>query len=140
MTAVSKKNGKTRHLSSNAVLQATSFLSGNNAAFIEALYEQFLSDPASVDGTWRTFFQALEDGRPVELPALHDSAAAPAKIAPAATLTGADAQASIRAIQLVRAYRVTGHREATLDPLKLSKAKPLPQLQNVILWLLRSRP
>ncbi len=131
MTAVSKKNGKTRPLSSNAVLEATSFLSGNNAAFIEALYKQFLSDPASVDGTWRTFFQALEDGRPVQLPVLQrGSGAAPAKVAPAATLTGVDAQASIRAIQLVRAYRVTGHREAGLDPLKLSKPKPLPQLQT----------
>jgi 2-oxoglutarate dehydrogenase E1 component len=131
MTAVSKKNGKTRPLSSNAVLEATSFLSGNNAAFIEALYEQFLNDPASVDGTWRTFFQALEDGRPVQLPVLQrGSGATPAQIAPAATLAGADAQASIRAIQLVRAYRVTGHREADLDPLKLSKPKPLPQLQT----------
>ncbi len=41
----------------------------------------------------------------------------------------ADAQASVRAVQLVRAYRVIGHREADLDPLKLAPAKPLPQLQ-----------
>ncbi len=131
MTAVSKKNGRTPTLSSNAVLTATSFLSGSNAHFIESLYEQFLQDPASVDGTWRTFFQALEDGRPVELPPqMRRESAEKSTTAPIAAAGGADAQASIRAIQLVRAYRVTGHREADLDPLKLSKPKPLPQLRT----------
>jgi 2-oxoglutarate dehydrogenase E1 component len=128
MTAISSKNGKTRERSSNAVLEATSFLSGNNAAFIEPLYEQFRADPASVDGTWRAFFEALQEGRQVELPGIPARNGAETRIAPAAR-TGADAQASIRAVQLVRAYRQLGHREADLDPLKLSTPKPLPQLQ-----------
>jgi 2-oxoglutarate dehydrogenase E1 component len=38
------------------------------------------------------------------------------------------AQDSIRAIQFVRAYRVIGHFEADLDPLKLSPKVPHPQL------------
>src|SRR5579872_7491708 len=103
MTAISNKNGKTRERSSNAVLEATSFLSGNNAAFIEALYEQFRSDPASVDGTWRAFFEALQEGRPVELPDLPARNGVETRI-PSIPRTGADAQASIRAVQLVRAY------------------------------------
>ena len=37
----------------NAVLDATSFLFGTNAQFIEGLYAQYLADHASVDGTWR---------------------------------------------------------------------------------------
>ncbi len=128
MTAISSKNGKTRERSSNAVLEATSFLSGSNAAFIEALYEQFRVDPASVDGTWRAFFEALQEGRQVELPGVPARNGVETRIAPTAR-AGADAQASIRAVQLVRAYRQLGHREADLDPLKLSTPKPLPQLQ-----------
>ena len=113
MTVQSKKNGKTRPFSSNAVLEATSFLSGNNAAFIEGLYEQYLADPNSVDGTWRGFFQALNDGQPVELPSLAwRSPAAEGRLVPGGVATEADAQFSIRAIQLVRSYRVIGHREA----------------------------
>jgi 2-oxoglutarate dehydrogenase E1 component len=38
------------------------------------------------------------------------------------------AKESIRAIQLVRAYRVIGHLAADLDPLKLTRKQPLPQL------------
>src|SRR5262249_35296524 len=40
----------------------------------------------------------------------------------------AAAQESIRAIQLVRAYRVMGHLEADLDPLQISRGQPHPQL------------
>jgi 2-oxoglutarate dehydrogenase E1 component len=130
MTALSKKNGKTRQHSSNAVLEATSFLGGNSASFMEALYGQFLADPASVDGTWRTVFEALEDGRPVQLPAAALRRAPEIRTAAVVQPGESDAQASIRAVQLVRAYRVIGHREADLDPLKLTPPKPLPQLQT----------
>ena len=35
---------------------------------------------------------------------------------------------SIRALQLIRAYRVRGHLEADLDPLGLEKRGPYPEL------------
>src|SRR5437868_5138223 len=128
MTALSKRNGKNRSPTSNAVLEATSFLSGSNAGFIEALYERYLSDPTSVDGTWRAFFEALHDGKPIALPRLPGGA--PETRAPSREAAAeGDAQHSIRAVQLIRAYRVIGHREANLDPLKLNPPKPLPQLQ-----------
>ncbi len=47
--------------SANQILEATSFLFGANAPFIEALYAQYLNDASSVDGTWRAFFDALGD-------------------------------------------------------------------------------
>ena len=59
MTAESKQNRTPKGTSPNEVLDATSFLFGTNAAFIEGLYAQYLSDPTSVDGTWRAFFEAL---------------------------------------------------------------------------------
>ena len=61
MTAESKENRTPKGTSPNEVLDATSFLFGTNAAFIEGLYAQYLSDPNSVDGTWRAFFEALGD-------------------------------------------------------------------------------
>ena len=45
----------------NAALQATSFLYGGNAAYIEDLYERFRKDPASVDAELSDFFAALKD-------------------------------------------------------------------------------
>src|SRR3954469_19463124 len=44
---------------SNDILDATSFLSGTNAAFLEALYAQYLADPNSVDPGWRDYFADL---------------------------------------------------------------------------------
>ena len=144
---------------SNEILDATSFLSGTNAAFIEGLYAQYLADPNSVDPSWRSYFADLgeqglnatqlgrgpawqRDRKPAtpkdELTqALSGEAVAPkpapSKAAPqaGAAQPGADrasAQDSIHAIQLVRAYRVIGHLEADLDPLKISPRVPHQQL------------
>ena len=43
-------------------LLASTPLSGGNAPYVEALYEQFLADPQSVDAHWREFFRKLRDG------------------------------------------------------------------------------
>jgi 2-oxoglutarate dehydrogenase E1 component len=157
MTAESKSPEKS---SANAVLEATSFLFGTNAGFIEGLYAQYLSDPNSVDGAWRAFFEALgeqslspaqlgrgpswrrdaklalADGDLVQALTGEQPPSKPAKkpaveAAPesAADSVRASAQAALRAMQLVRAYRILGHLEADLDPLGLETKKPLPQLQ-----------
>src|SRR5215469_15197652 len=44
---------------SNDIFDATSFLSGTNAAFLEALYDQYLANPASVDPEWQAYFAGL---------------------------------------------------------------------------------
>jgi 2-oxoglutarate dehydrogenase E1 component len=140
---------------SNDIFEATSFLSGTNAQFLEALYAQYLANPASVDPEWQTYFSSLgEQGlTPTQLgrgPAWRRDQkvsrpkddltsalageppvkASPAKGALPATAENARAvaQDSIRAVQMVRAYRTIGHLEADLDPLKLSSRPPLPQL------------
>ncbi len=46
---------------SNAALEATSFLYGANAPFIEELYEKYLANPDSVDADWQEFFESLAD-------------------------------------------------------------------------------
>jgi len=155
MTVESQSN-RPKRSSPNRVLESTSFLYGTNAAFIEGLYAQYLGNPESVDGTWRAFFDALGDrgldaakvGRPPSLghsngvsPEADDllgaltgdwgPAATPARPSQAAQHAGhaESGQASIRAFQLIRAYRMIGHLEARLDPLELEPRKPLPQLQ-----------
>jgi 2-oxoglutarate dehydrogenase E1 component len=128
---------------SNAALEASSFLYGTNAAFIEQLYAQYLENPDAVDPTWREFFAGFGErsagvlARPLSPPqgedgeligALTGQWPASAKGAVSETDLRAAAQDSIRAIQLVRAYRVIGHLAAELDPLKLSGKPAMPQL------------
>ncbi len=38
---------------------ATSYLSGGNMAYVDALYEDYLADPNSVSKDWKTIFDAL---------------------------------------------------------------------------------
>jgi 2-oxoglutarate dehydrogenase E1 component len=134
---------------SNEVMEATSFLFGTNAAFIESLYAQYLENPDAVDESWRTYFAELGQqhlsptqlGRGPEWRRDEKPELANGEIVGA--LTGqwperkseantrdlrAASQESIRAIQLVRAYRVIGHLAADLDPLHLGSKPPMPQL------------
>ena len=100
-------------------LDHTTFLTGTNAGFIAELYARFLEEPNSVDESWRRFFSELDaDGSPVE-PAPRGT--------DEETLRRATTD-SIRALQLVRSYRVRGHLEADLDPLGLDKRGHHPEL------------
>jgi 2-oxoglutarate dehydrogenase E1 component len=130
-------------------MEATSFLSGTNAAFLEGLYAQYQASPESVDPSWRAYFAELgEKGlSPTQLgrgPAWRrDKKSELANGELVGALTGqwparkgavdekslrTASQESIRAIQLVRAYRVIGHLEADLDPLGMTPHQPHPQL------------
>ncbi|MDZ4867278.1 MAG: 2-oxoglutarate dehydrogenase E1 component [Alphaproteobacteria bacterium] len=154
----------------NDVFEATSFLNGANANFIEQQLALYLNDPNSVDESWRTFFATVVD-RTTEaahgpswarrdwpepedevtraltgtLPAakVDAKAKAPSREATvhelqqkltaiAPSLPSGDARRAVvdtvRAIQMIRAYRVRGHLEADLDPLKLTKPVPHPEL------------
>src|SRR5271154_4285937 len=123
---------------SNEILEAPTFLSAANAAFIEGLYGRWLENPDAVDPSWRDYFaglgeQALNATQLGRGPAWRRDAALdlptgetigaltgqwPAKKGAASDAdVHSAAHKSIRAIQLVRAYRVIGHLAADLDPL-----------------------
>jgi len=133
----------------NQVFAETSFLYGGNAAFVEALHEDWARDPNSVTPAWRAFFDNLKDGatdvrqaakagawrrsapiaRTEELSALDGmwpaieakaSKAIEAR-APSASIDEIRAAAhdSVRALMLIRTYRIRGHLHANLDPLGL---------------------
>ncbi|HET7086837.1 MAG TPA: 2-oxoglutarate dehydrogenase E1 component [Rhizomicrobium sp.] len=46
---------------SNEIFEATSFLNGTNAAFVEQMYAAWLANPASVDESWQTYFSQVGD-------------------------------------------------------------------------------
>jgi 2-oxoglutarate dehydrogenase E1 component len=130
---------------------ATAF-NGANLAYLADLYARWVADPQSVDASFADLFAALgDDARAV----LSDSAGASwaprhfdvsepepakpaakgAKPAPAPAAAGpsqADIRAatkdSLRALMMIRTYRVRGHLEARLDPLGLQVPKPHPEL------------
>jgi 2-oxoglutarate dehydrogenase E1 component len=105
-------------------------LYGGNAAFLDALYEQYLRDPASVDERWRNYFAQLAgSGGP-------DRAHGPVRAeiveravqlrAPAGAPAAADArQAAVS--RLIQAWINRGHLVATIDPLTLTR-RPQPRV------------
>jgi 2-oxoglutarate dehydrogenase E1 component len=118
-------------------IDGTTFLTGANAGFIAELYTRFLEDPRSVDESWRRFFSEMHD----DVATLLTEARGPSwakrepQIIGNGPVAGIDEEAlqrattdSIRALQLIRAYRVRGHLEADLDPLGLEKRGPYPEL------------
>src|SRR5712675_1144837 len=122
-------------------LNGTTFLSGANAEFIAELYARYLDDPNAVDPSWRRFFADMADdatairaerngppwARP--LPPLVAPEAAPAASEPIdGTAVQQAAVDSIRALNLIRSYRVRGHLEADLDPLHLEQRRPHNEL------------
>jgi len=130
----------------NEFLAKTSFLQGANAAYIEELLAAFAADPASVSPEWRAFFAELgaapDIARPSWArsdwpPAAHgdwiaaltgEEATPPTREKAAQTsaaATGEDIRQatrdSVRALMMIRAYRMRGHLHANLDPLGLEE-------------------
>jgi len=121
-----------------------SAFSGANAAFLGEQYARWATNPGSVDPSFNELFAALNDearsvledatgaswtphplaSAEAEPPRLMTAAA----VAPAHTTSRAEIIASLRALMLIRSYRVRGHLEATLDPLGLQVPKPHPEL------------
>jgi 2-oxoglutarate dehydrogenase E1 component len=94
-----------------------------NAAYVQAVFEQYLQNPAAVDPAWRTLFEAGDGGGGL-LGADRAAGAAAAASRP----TVAQLRAARAAGELVDAYRLHGHRAARLDPLG-APAPGHPQLE-----------
>jgi 2-oxoglutarate dehydrogenase E1 component len=123
-------------------------LSGPNAPFIAELYARYVEDPGAVDPSWQRFFAEMQDDGRSVLQDLRGASWAPRRHvvivngngAAAATMPAAvpgltsveamkaAAKDSIRARMLIRAYRVRGHLEASLDPLELKPRERHPEL------------
>ncbi len=125
-------------MSNTSFFSETTPFATQNAVFIEELYERYLQDPMSVDVSWREFFRDASSGTSSakrgaswaavksKVIGMVDASEAPkdTKKKPSAQSAAIDSAAveafahdSIRAIMMVRAYRVRGHLIANLDPL-----------------------
>jgi 2-oxoglutarate dehydrogenase E1 component len=101
----------------------TDAAAADNGSQLEALYQQWKADPASVDAQWNAFFAGFELG--CQQPPRRTGAGANAAAngaAPATTSAGqVDRRKQARVDALVGAYRRLGHSVAKLDPLNLRK-------------------
>ncbi len=105
--------------------QDTSNLYGSNAPYVEELYEAYLADPDSVDGSWRATFDAWQKDNPGRKDVPHSGVIAAFEglvrngvgaSAPAASPSSDEKQ--LKVLQYIRAHRVMGSRYSQLDPLQ----------------------
>ncbi|MGP4849257.1 2-oxoglutarate dehydrogenase E1 subunit family protein, partial [Marinobacter sp. 1Y8] len=103
-------------------------LAADNANYIEALYEQYLTDPDSVDTDWQTYFEQYKSQNDAQHNAIKDQFLLLARNQTANKSSSTDTDSSSSANcdpkqmgvqQLISAYRRRGHRRAKLDPLDL---------------------
>ncbi len=113
------------------------FLNSANAPYVAELYSKFRNDPESVDTTWKDFFNNLNED---DYSVLKDFGGPEWKERPSSIIdknyitkvikSNANYNTeefristldSIRALRLIRAFRINGHLIADLDPLGISE-------------------
>ena len=132
----------------NITFKKTSFLSGINSEFINQFYSDYLNDPKSLPAGWKKFFDGLSEDEKLILNDLNGPSWSPEKKikkkvvnlsekseakenqkeASLASIKEASKD-SVRAIMLIRAYRIRGHLIANLDPLSIQKKDEHPELK-----------
>ena len=138
----------------NDIFDKTSFLHGANAVYIEQMFERFQNNPADIPDDWRTFFSGITDNlnqqnilraswasQNVETNNEEDTLENinESEIKIESQILNKDNIVtsevfkeqvfdSIRAIRLIRAYRVNGHLASNLDPLNLKEIKTYSEL------------
>jgi 2-oxoglutarate dehydrogenase E1 component len=134
--------------SNNTIYKKTSFLDGNNSEFINEFYSDYISDPNSLPESWRKFFDGLSDDEKLIYDNLRGPSWSPEKNIRKPLKkpqekriveeekTNLNSQSvkqaskdSVRAIMLIRAYRIRGHLIANLDPLSIQKKEEHPELR-----------
>jgi 2-oxoglutarate dehydrogenase E1 component len=118
---------------------ASSHLFGGNSAYVDALYEAYLTDPNSIPEDWRSYFDKLprvvsniEEEMPHSPVRDHFLLAAKnstrvQKFSAGAVSTEHERK-QVKVLQLIAAYRNRGHQQAKLDPLDLMVREPAPDL------------
>ena len=131
----------------NTNYKKTSFLIGSNSEFINEFYSDYLTDPESLPESWKAFFDGLSEEQKLIYNDLKGPSWSPGKKDSKIFLTNGDkkqnnvskeidfqsvkqaTQDSVRAIMLIRAYRIRGHLIADLDPLSLQEKREHSELK-----------
>ena len=135
----------------NSVFEKTSFLQGANISFIKEIYLKYLKNPKSIPDSWTKFFDGLGEDHAVVLKEILGPSWAPKNDNSLKTralekdltkyekpnikknsftkeILNKEKEESVKAIALIRAYRIRGHLIANLDPLGLKESKFLNEL------------
>lgn len=118
----------------------SSHLGGQNAAYIEGLYEEYLRDPTTIPEAWRSYFDTLptvaatigpdtphsEVVQHFERLGRNRLKARPEKVA--TEISNAHETQQMRVQDLVAAYRHRGHKRANIDPLGMMERPAMPVL------------
>ncbi|MGV3345154.1 2-oxoglutarate dehydrogenase E1 component [Enterobacteriaceae bacterium LUAb1] len=112
----------------------SSWLAGANQSYIEQLYEDYLTDPDSVDMGWRECFRQLP-GSGMTSEHFHSTTReyfrrlAKDTTRYAVSVSDPDANSrQVKVLQLINAFRFRGHQNARLDPLELWQRETVPDL------------
>jgi len=135
----------------NLIFEKTSFLHGTNSPFIKEMYLKYLNSPKSIPQSWIEFFDGLNDDQEVVKKEILGPSWAPRKKSnldiqnlPKDIVQDEEfpkkqnliieknderaKEQSVKAIALIRAYRIRGHLIANLDPLGMMERKYLEDL------------
>ena len=135
----------------NTIFENTSFLQGSNSSFIKELYLQYLKNSESLPKSWAEFFEGLNEDQEIIKREILGPTWAPRKNNNLKTdlykkdldkdeklpINGKlisdknyekEKEQSVKAIALIRAYRIRGHLIANLDPLGMMERKYLHEL------------
>jgi 2-oxoglutarate dehydrogenase E1 component len=127
-------------MSAFEAMLSTTPLAAGNAPYVEALYEQFLADPASVEPRWRQLFTSF-GGRDEDVPhaPLIDELARRAKrrrapiVADDAVMPAGPAGVAVKqgaVSRMIQIYANRGHLIASIDPLGLM-VRPVPKVMGL---------
>lgn len=93
----------------------------SNLAFLEALYQEYEQNPASIPAEWSSYFHSVQAE-----PASGNGAAAQREPLDGASVSEL-ASFFLRAVRFLRTYRERGHLVARIDPLERERRTP-PEL------------
>ena len=128
-----------------------SFLNSANAPYIAELFFKFKEDPNSIHESWGKYFKSFNEE---DLSIIADFGGPKWKKRPSKVIDDISFDKivrsigevdqknfknstidSIRALRLIRAFRINGHLIANLDPLNLHKKKLPSRTRLQILWI-----
>ena len=131
----------------NLIFEKTSFLQASNSAFFKEQYSKYINNPKSLPQSWIEFFNGLNEDQEVIKKEISGPSWAPKKKdslkkkdlteEEKRIINGTpilqennekEKEQSVKAIALIRAYRIRGHLIANLDPLGMMERKYLEDL------------
>ncbi|MGP1871215.1 MAG: 2-oxoglutarate dehydrogenase E1 component [Arsenophonus sp.] len=113
----------------------SSFLAGANQSYIEQVYEDYLTDPNSVNLDWRNIFDKLTIDSVSHTEFFHSKIRkyflSLAKSSTHYQTLNTDPSFDVKQVkvfQMINAFRFRGHQNSNLDPLNLWKQEDVPDL------------